>query len=250
MICALQAAENCTHSQPRSTGKKCWLTFTIMLLTTSIYMGSSIWAPAIEQGAEYFHVGLVASTLGISLFVLGYATGPLFLSPITEIPAIGRTSPYIVTLLVYCVLQLPNALVTNFPGFCVLRFLSGFVGSPALATGGESVARRATEQPHHLSRIEPKLTRFLPAGASLSDTFAPHKLPYAMALYNLAAASAPGLGPILSGFAVDVLGWRWAFWEMLLLSAGSLIILSFTMPEVSDTIERAHKCHYYLPSVR
>ncbi|GFZ43309.1 hypothetical protein JCM24511_01029 [Saitozyma sp. JCM 24511] len=201
--------ENPENPMNWSTGKKCWLTGTIMLLTTSIYMGSSIWAPAIEQGAEYFHVGLVASTLGISLFVLGYATGPLFLSPITEIPAIGRTSPYIVTLLVYCVLQLPNALVTNFPGFCVLRFLSGFVGSPALATGG----------------------------ASLSDAFAPHKLPYAMALYNLAAASAPGLGPILSGFAVDVLGWRWAFWEMLLLSAGSLIILSFTMPETSaDTI--------------
>lgn len=70
-----------------------------------------------------------------------------------------------------------------------------------------------------------------------------------MALYNLAAASAPGLGPILSGFAVDVLGWRWAFWEMLLLSAGSLIILSFTMPEVSDTIKRAHMRRYYPSSV-
>jgi DHA1 family multidrug resistance protein-like MFS transporter len=121
----------------RSTGKKCWLTITIMILTTSIYMGSSIWAPAIEEGAEYFHVGLVPSTLGISLFVLGYATGPLFLSPITEIPAVGRTSPYIITLSSYCVLQVPTALCTNFAGFCVLRFLSGFVGSPPLATGGE-----------------------------------------------------------------------------------------------------------------
>jgi MFS family permease len=150
--------------------------------------------------------------------------------------------------LIYCVLQLPNALVTNFPGFCVLRFLSGFVGSPALATGGESVTRRATEHRHHVARIEPELTCFPLAGASLSDAFAPHKLPYAMALYNLAAASAPGLGPILSGFAVDVLGWRWAFWEMLLLSAGSLIILSFTMPEVSDTTKRAQMRSYYLPS--
>lgn len=153
MIYSLQVVEKCTHFQSRSTGKKCWFTGTIMLLTTSIYMGSSIWAPAIEQGAGYFHVGLVASTLGISLFVLGYATGPLFLSPITEIPAIGRTSPYIVTLLVYCVLQLPNALVTNFPGFCVLRFLSGFVGSPALATGGGSVRRRAMKHRHHVTRI-------------------------------------------------------------------------------------------------
>lgn len=35
-------------------------------------------------------------------------------------------------------LQIPNALVDNFAGFAILRFLSGFVGSPVLATGGAS----------------------------------------------------------------------------------------------------------------
>lgn len=123
----------------RPLPKKCWLTFCIILLTFSVYIGSSIWAPALYAGVDYFGISLVVSTLGIALFVLGYGLGPLFLSPITEIPAIGRTAPYIVTLGIYAILQVPNALVDNWAGFCVLRFLSGFVGSPVLATGGKYI---------------------------------------------------------------------------------------------------------------
>lgn len=70
--------------------------------------------------------------------VVGYGIGPLFLAPITEIPQIGRNLPYIVPLAIFCILQVPTALVENFAGFCILRFIAGFVSSPPLATGGES----------------------------------------------------------------------------------------------------------------
>jgi len=71
---------------------------------------------------------------------VGYGIGPLFLAPITEIPQIGRNLPYIVPLAIFCLLQIPTALVDNFAGFCVLRFIAGFVSSPPLATGGESLS--------------------------------------------------------------------------------------------------------------
>lgn len=87
---------------------------------------------------------------------------------------------------------------------CILRFLAGFIGSPPLATGG----------------------------ASLQDVFHPRKLPYAMGLYGLAAASGPAIAPVVSGYAVVANGWRWAYWEMLWLSGFSLLLLGFTMPEV------------------
>lgn len=121
----------------RSLVKKCWTVATIMLMTSSVYMGSSIWSPATMDGAMYFGVGEVTATLGLSLFVLGYGIGPLILAPITEIPSVGRTPPYIITLAIFCILQVPTALVKNFAGFAILRFLAGFVGSPPLATGGE-----------------------------------------------------------------------------------------------------------------
>ena len=109
-----------------------------MLMTSSVYMGSSIVSPALLEISEYFGLGLVTVTLGLSLFVAGYGIGPLFLAPITEIPAIGRTVPYIITLALYTILQVPTALVDNFAGFAILRFLAGFVGSPPLATGGKA----------------------------------------------------------------------------------------------------------------
>lgn len=135
----------------RTTRAKCFLTLCVILLTFSVYIGSSVWAPAAMIGAEYFNVSLTASALGIALFVLGYGIGPLFLAPITEIPAVGRTAPYIITLLIYALLQIPNALVDNFAGFCVLRFLSGFVGSPVLATGGKFTIHKFRKIPAMLT---------------------------------------------------------------------------------------------------
>jgi len=201
------------NPQNWSLVKKCYLTGLIMLMTSSVYMGSSIYSPAVMQAVEYFGVGQVTATLGISLFVVGYGIGPLFLSPMTEIPAIGRTPPYVLTLAIFTILQIPTALVDNFAGFAILRFLAGFVGSPPLATGG----------------------------ASIQDVFAPHKVPYAMGLYGLAAGSAPALAPIVAGFAVEANGWRWAFWEMLMLSGFTLIVVTFTLPETSSQTILLHR---------
>lgn len=50
----------------------------------------------------------------------------------------GRNTPYIVTYGLYVILAVPTALVDNFAGLIVLRFLTGFLGSPCLATGAAS----------------------------------------------------------------------------------------------------------------
>lgn len=66
--------------------------------------------------------------------MVGYGIGPLFLSPISEVPFIGRTAPYIVTLALFCAVQLPHTVVNDIGSFLVLRAISGILGSPALAT--------------------------------------------------------------------------------------------------------------------
>jgi MFS family permease len=57
----------------------------------------------------------------------------------SEIPAIGRNPVYFVTFALFVILCLPTALVDNFGGLLVLRFLLGFSGSPCLANGGASM---------------------------------------------------------------------------------------------------------------
>ncbi|GHJ86220.1 hypothetical protein NliqN6_2622 [Naganishia liquefaciens] len=186
--------------------KKAFVTAMICLITTSVYSGSSVYSPGIMEAMQYFGVAQVPATLGLSLFVAGYGIGPLFLSPLTEIPAIGRTVPYIITLALFCVLQVPTIFVTNFAGFCVLRFLAGFFGSPPLATGG----------------------------ASVSDMYGEKTRPFAMGLWGLSAAAGPALGPVWGSFAVEAKGWRWSFWTMLWLSGFTLILLIFFLPETSS----------------
>ncbi|OCF33943.1 hypothetical protein I316_04289 [Kwoniella heveanensis BCC8398] len=189
--------------------KKSSVTTSIMILTITVYIGSAIWTPGIEAGAEFFGVSTTASSLGISMFVVGYGIGPLFLCGITEIPFIGRTNPYIFSLAIFFILNILTAIVNNFAGFLVLRFLAGFWGSPALATGG----------------------------ASLDDMFVPHKVAYAMGLWELSAEAAPALAPIVASFAVQYEGWRWAFWEMSIMSGVCLSGLCIWLPETSpDTI--------------
>ena len=61
-------------------------------------------------------------------------------SPLSEIPMIGRNPIYLATLVVFVAFQVPTALATNFGMLLAFRFLTGFFGSPVLATGGASLA--------------------------------------------------------------------------------------------------------------
>ena len=135
-------------------------------------------------------------------------------------PKIGRTIPYIIPLALFAILQIPTALVTNFAGFCVLRFLAGFVSSPPLATGGE----------WPLCFQQPSLTA---PGASLFDIFAPEKFAYPMGLYDISAAAGPTLGPVIAAYAVYAMDWRWAFWILLWIAGFALIFLACALPETS-----------------
>lgn len=71
-------SENDPHN-PRnwSTPKKAFVTFQICLLTTSVYIGSAIYTAGIPGVQQQFHVSEVKALLGLTLFVLGYALGPM-----------------------------------------------------------------------------------------------------------------------------------------------------------------------------
>lgn len=134
-------------------------------------------------------------------------------SPMSEIPVVGRNPVYIGTLVVFVALQAPTALASNFGMLLAFRFLTGFFGSPILATGG----------------------------ASLGDIYSPKKRAYAMSVWGLFAVCGPTLGPVVSGFAVmygPIQGgftapWTWPIWELMWLSAFCLVFLFFFFPETS-----------------
>ena len=106
-----------------------------------------------------FGVARVPATLGLTIFVAGYGLGPMLWSPMSEIPQIGRNPIYISTLFAFVFLNFGVIYATNFGMFLAFRFLTGFVGSPVLATGG----------------------------ATLSDMYAPKQRAYAISIWGIAA---------------------------------------------------------------
>ncbi|KAK0490269.1 major facilitator superfamily domain-containing protein [Armillaria novae-zelandiae] len=123
-----------------SPAKRAFVAFSISFLTFSVYIGSAIYTPSIPGLMADFNVSQTTATLGLSLYVLAYGIGPMFLAPLQELPGIGRNPVYMVTLFLFVVFQVPVAVARNMSTVLAFRFLTGFVGSPALATGGASMA--------------------------------------------------------------------------------------------------------------
>jgi DHA1 family multidrug resistance protein-like MFS transporter len=81
-----------------SRAKRYFVTFEIVFLTFSVYIGSAIYTPGLMGVMQQFGVAQVPATLGLTLYVAGYGLGPLLWSPMSEIPQIGRLWVYIITL--------------------------------------------------------------------------------------------------------------------------------------------------------
>ena len=126
-------------------------------------------------------------------------------APLSEVPQIGRMPIYIITLAIFVLLQIPTALATNYGMLMAFRFLTGLFGSPILATGG----------------------------ATIADLYSPKKRAYGMTIWGVFATCAPSLGPLLGSFSAHFEGWRWTIWELMWLSAATLVLLFFFYPETS-----------------
>lgn len=125
----------------------------------------------------------------------------------SEVPFFGRNPIYIGTLLIFVVLQLGVIYAKNFGMLLAFRFLTGFFGSPVLATGGASVA----------------------------DMYAPKKQVYGISIWGIAAVCGPALGPLVGGFASEAKGWQWTIWELMWLSGACFVFLTFFLPETSSS---------------
>ncbi|KAI0111736.1 MFS general substrate transporter [Daldinia grandis] len=190
-------------------GKKLFITTQMGLYTFAVYIGSSLYAPAEIDVMASFGASYEVAALGIALYVFGYGLGPLLWSPLSEMPAVGRSGIFIVTFFIFVMLALGASLVNSLSGLFVLRFLLGFFGSPCLAA----------------------------AGATLDDMFVAWKLPYVLTVWSSSATLGPALGPIISGFAVTEKGWRWSGWELFWMAAPVWVLMFLTLPETNpDTI--------------
>ena len=82
------------HAQNFPMKKKLIIGAILVWDSLAATFASSIFSPSAQKVGEEFHVGREVVTLGTSLFVLGYAVGPMVFAPISEL--YGRRLPVLV----------------------------------------------------------------------------------------------------------------------------------------------------------
>ncbi|QPG96612.1 hypothetical protein C2857_004732 [Epichloe festucae Fl1] len=122
-----------------SPARKWTCTIIVVFMTATIAFCSSIHTAAISSIAEHLNCSRTVATLGVSTFLLGFASGPLIFAPLSEV--YGRNPVYRTTLALFVLFNLGCALSPNIAALLVFRFLCGFFGSPtgpviAPITGG------------------------------------------------------------------------------------------------------------------
>ncbi|KAK2748705.1 hypothetical protein FQN57_000286 [Myotisia sp. PD_48] len=165
-----------------------WTTFTSSLT-------SSIYSTAIADVSKVFGVSNLVGTLGLSFFILGYATGPILWAPLSELQ--GRRMPILISTFGFTVFCFGLAAAKDLQTVMICRFFSGLFGACPLAV----------------------------VAAVFSDMFDNRLRGLAITPYSMTVFTAPLLAPFIGGFIMESsLGWRWTSYLPALMGVVALIL--------------------------
>ncbi|KAL7902997.1 MFS general substrate transporter [Trichoderma sp. SZMC 28014] len=162
-----------------SKTRKWAIVITQALSIFTVTFASSAYSPTIESLIRRFDVSTEVATLGLSLFVWGFAMGPLFWAPLSEV--YGRSLTFVISSTMYTLLNVGVTLAPNITGLLLLRFFASAFGSAAMTN----------------------------SGGTISDMFNQVERGVAMGLFAAAPFLGPAVGPIAGGFLNETKGWRW-----------------------------------------
>lgn len=176
-----------------------WMTLGLVAAITFLSpLASSIFAPGIPfVNADFHNTSQLLGSFAVSVYILGFAFGPLFLSPLSEIH--GRYVVLNTSNIFFCAFTLGCALAPNLGGLIAMRFLAGVGGSACLTIGTGVIA----------------------------DMFVPAQRGKAIAIFSMGILFGPILGPICGGFIAEQIGWRWDMWIVLILGCLLTIAVFF-----------------------
>ncbi|KAJ5616663.1 hypothetical protein N7537_001777 [Penicillium hordei] len=170
----------------------------VSFITFLTPLASSMFAPGITQVLEDFgSTSNLLSTFVVSVYVLGFAFGPLIIAPASEYS--GRAWVYNVCNVLFVIFNIARALAPNMASLVVFRFLDGFAGVSAITCGSGTIA----------------------------DLVPSEKRGQAMAIWSLGPLFGPIIGPIVGGFLVAATDWRWVFWVLAMAGGAASVVFFF-----------------------
>lgn len=162
----------------------------------------AIFAPGVPLVLEEFHsTSPQIATFVVSVYLLGFAAGPILLAPLSEI--YGRVPVYHVCNVGFVAFSVACALAPSLNSLIAFRFLAGLFGVAPVTNGGGTVADMIAQK--HRGTV--------------------------LAAYSIGPLLGPIIGPIAGGFLSDAKGWRWNFWLLAIISGFITVVMLFVMKE-------------------
>ncbi|KAI0013204.1 MFS general substrate transporter [Xylariaceae sp. FL0662B] len=195
------------HAQNWSLSKKLVTAVILGYTTLTSAFASSIFSPAIPYVSRQFGVSTEVGTLGVSFYVLGFATGPTLWAPLSELK--GRRLPLVISMFGFSAFSIACATAKDLQTVLISRFFAGFMGACPLAV----------------------------VAAVFSDMFNNATRGIAITLFSMSVFTGPLLAPFIGGFIVEsYLGWRWTMYLATIMGwfafALDVLFLNETYPPV------------------
>ncbi|KAI5866396.1 major facilitator superfamily domain-containing protein [Durotheca rogersii] len=182
-----------------------WLRWTLCLTAGYVTFSVAFISSGYTSGVRDISIDLEASpelvTLGLSLFLIGFALGPFVWGPTSEL--FGRQPTHVISTVLHVVLNTAICFSPSVWVLPMLRLLSGAFGAAPLTNSGGIIA----------------------------DTFPPKERGLTITVYALVPLVAPVLGPLIDEYVAGTLGWRWLMGIIALLSTYALAISLPLLPE-------------------
>ncbi|KAK0623351.1 major facilitator superfamily domain-containing protein [Immersiella caudata] len=182
-----------------------WKKWTITILqaiaTLAVALVSTAYSGGISDVIIEFRVSTELAILGLSVFVLGFAIGPLLWAPLSEF--YGRQILFFITYMALTVFNAGAAGSKNIETLIILRFFAGAFGSSPMTN----------------------------CGGVIADIFSAEERGLAAGVFALAPFLGPSIGPIIGGFLGETEGWRWVEGLMAIFTGTLWIACSLFVPE-------------------
>lgn len=171
------------------------------LLTTIGPLSIDMYLPAFPAIAHSLHTSVAQVMLSLSSFFIGISAGQLVYGPLLE--RFGRKKPLYAGLCIYVLASAGCAFAASIEWLIAFRFLQ------ALGSCAGMVASRAM----------------------VRDLFAVSENARVFSSLMLVVAVSPIIAPTLGGYITSVLGWRFVFGTLTVISIGILAAVVFLLPE-------------------
>ncbi|KAK4099422.1 MFS general substrate transporter [Parathielavia hyrcaniae] len=185
------------------TMRKKWSNIAVLSVLTLITpLGSSMFAPGIPRIlVEFNETSSITATFILSVYILGFAFGPLVVAPMSEI--YGRSLLYNIGNVFFTIFTVGTALSNSIGMMMAMRFLMGVAGSVPITIGSGSIA----------------------------DMMPVEMRGRAMAAWALGPLLGPCIGPVAGGYLIRAAGWRWVYWLITIVAGIVTVFTFFTLKE-------------------